>query len=51
MTDYLDWTEVFTGREMALWIENNDPDQWKKMAPGLYWLRPDLYAWWKLRYR
>ena len=51
MTDYLDWVEIFAGREMSEWIENNDEAQWYKMSPGFYWLRPDLYAWWKLRYR
>ena len=49
--DYLDWTEIMTGPEMAAWIQTNDPAQYIEMQPGIFWLRPDLYVWWKLRYR
>ena len=49
--DYIDWTEIMTGPEMAEWIKTNDKSLWIEMrAPYLFWLHPKLYLWWKLRY-
>lgn len=49
--DYLDWTEIMTGPEMESWIESNDTSMWVEMYPGIYWIHPKLYMWYKLRYR
>ena len=48
---YLDWVEIMTGPEMERWIESNDKSFWVEMYPGIYWLHPKLYVWWKLRYK
>jgi hypothetical protein len=48
--DYVDWTEIMTGPEMESWIESNDNSLWIEMFPGIYWIHPKLYVWYKLRY-
>ena len=48
---YLDWVEIMTGPEMEDWIESNDNSLWMEMYPGIYWLHPKLYVWWKLKWK
>ena len=48
---YLDWIEIMSGPEMAAWIHMQTPGQWVMVTKGLYWLHPELYVWWKLKYR
>jgi hypothetical protein len=47
---HADWREIMTGPDMAKWIEEQDPATWFLPYPNVYWLSPELYIIWKLRW-
>lgn len=44
------WTEIMGGNEMCNWVEQQPGHMWIQPWTQVYWLSPQLYIWWKLKY-
>lgn len=44
------WTEIMGSNEMCDWVEQQPTRMWIQAWPRIYWLSPQLYIWWKLKY-
>ena len=44
------WVEIMTKPDMGSWIKTNNEQDWYEPFPGIFWISPRLYTFWKLKW-